>query len=76
MRGVILGVLLILSGACGDDDAPKPETNKAVVERIEALTDCLALQAEFDTADRNGRTDYMEVADERMREVGCYEEDR
>jgi len=55
----------------------------AVYTRIRRLTDCAALQAEFDTADANadlqhelGRLgtvsiSYMEVALERMEQFGC-----
>jgi hypothetical protein len=60
--------------------------NAAVYERIAAETDCAELQKEFDTAEANhdrdsgtGKTtaaeidtSYMEVADARMRAVGCY----
>lgn len=73
MRRALLA-LLVLVGACGGGD--EPDTNRAVTERIEALEDCAALQEEFDRADRNGRTDYMEEADSRMREIGCYEDGR
>jgi hypothetical protein len=50
-------------------------------QRIEAMTDCNQLQAEFDLAERTHQrggecgpigTAYMEAADKRMREVGCY----
>jgi peptidyl-tRNA hydrolase len=60
--------------------------NPKVYARIEAMTDCGQLQEQFDIAEANqfrdidrGRTDlaeastaYMQAADERMREVGCY----
>lgn len=42
------------------------------VDRINSETDCAALQGEFDTAERNRHTDYMQVADRRMRSLGCY----
>ena len=56
-----------------------------VYESIAALEDCGELQAAFDTAaDNNDREDpgsdrfevtlsYMDYADERLRELGCYE---
>jgi hypothetical protein len=56
----------------------------AVYQRIASLTDCTMLQAEFDQAEENnGRVPagsdqaewtlaYMEAADARMQEVGCY----
>jgi hypothetical protein len=60
--------------------------NPAVYQRISAMTDCAALQAEFDTAEANhGRdldsgkldlavidTSYMSAADDRMRAINCY----
>ena len=63
-----------------------PPGRAEVYERIAALTDCAALQREFDQAETNGRaarargdldlsrisTSYMEAADKRMREAGCY----
>lgn len=53
-------------------------------DRIESVTDCAALQEEFDTAMDNAEAptpgdprrkasiSYAEAADDRMREVGCY----
>jgi len=56
---------------------PDRPGNPAVYARIEAETDCAALQREFDTAEagpaREWKVPYMEGADARMREVGCYE---
>lgn len=58
--------------------------NPEVYRRIDALTDCTELQREFDTAAANNdRYDagtfghettlaYMEAANRRMEEVGCY----
>lgn len=62
--------------------------NAEVYQRIEALTDCAALQREFDLAETNhGReiaagpsrlafaqiaTSYMQAADKRLRDIGCY----
>lgn len=57
-----------------------------VYRRIYGMTDCVALQAEFDIADENasrlqdaGRYEdarlpikYMDWADDRMQDVGCY----
>jgi hypothetical protein len=69
------------------EEAPAPEEtvgNPAVYERINGLTDCAELQKEFDTASTHNdgaepgtdeyraTTAYMEAADARMQEVGCY----
>jgi hypothetical protein len=59
--------------------------SSAVYSRIDRMTDCAALQAEFDTASANNYREepgsasfqatlgYMRAADNRMEEVGCYE---
>jgi hypothetical protein len=53
----------------------------AVYARIAKMTDCDALQEQFDLAERTHQrggewgpigTAYMQAADDRMREVGCY----
>lgn len=60
--------------------------NPAVYAEIAAETNCSKLQAMFDQADANGKlerrrhnlamaevtTSYMEAADQRMRQIGCY----
>lgn len=60
--------------------------NPDVYARIEGETDCVRLQREFDVAYENHEiqseegdlkmmrisTSYMEAADERMRNIGCY----
>lgn len=53
--------------------------NQAVLTRIGSMTDCDALQAEFDQAEANWKSfghsysiDYMNAADSRMKAVGCY----
>lgn len=55
---------------------PERPGNAAVYERIEAETDCGALQDEFDTAEAGPPSDwkvpYMEAADARMQELDCY----
>jgi len=50
-----------------------------VWDRIQALEDCDALQAEFETASANherkaneASTDVMVAVDDRMKDVGCY----
>jgi hypothetical protein len=44
----------------------------SVVGRINTETDCAALQGEFDRAQTNRRTDWMQAADARMRAMECY----
>lgn len=58
--------------------------SEAVYDRILRLSDCAALQVEFDTAAANNEvaepgapqhrqtTGYMDAADDRMRAIGCY----
>jgi hypothetical protein len=95
MRYFIVLLFVFLAG-CADTGGPstEPAPTKeptprpgvaAVYERIESLTDCRALQAEFDQAATNGQraraagnleqsrisTAYMEAADKRMRELKC-----
>lgn len=96
MRLLLIGVLVFAAVACSEtaattSDPTRPAAtatarpgNAAVYERIDALTDCDALQAEFDQADTNGQRQraagqssaasisYMEAADARMRELDCY----
>jgi outer membrane PBP1 activator LpoA protein len=71
-----------LAAGCSKDRPGNPE----VYERIARTTDCAQLQHEFDTAEANQKRDlargavdqaeastaYMDAADKRMREVGCY----
>jgi hypothetical protein len=87
-RGATLAFVLLALAGCGSSDATNaPRTgNPAVYERIASETDCAALQHEFDTADVNHTRDlgrdrldladvdvaYMNAADDRMREIGCY----
>lgn len=70
----------------GGNDEGAPQGNPATYQRINSLTDCVALQAEFDRFERAHRqfidsrdlgnaevaTDYMATVDDRMRIVGCY----
>lgn len=70
------------------DEATTTETTTvidAVSERIRTETDCATLQQEFDTASDNfdraepgspaadASLAYMNLADDRMQEVGCYD---
>ncbi len=78
----VVAVLAVGAIGCDEDDQPG---SPAVYERIESLTDCVELQAEFDTAAANNdraaagseefdvTLSYMEAADDRLAEVGCYE---
>lgn len=85
---VTLSVVLTAAVLAGCAPSGPPEAvQQEVIDRLNASTDCAALQAEFDLAERNadavrtrGRLDlakagtyYMSVADDRMREVGCYD---
>lgn len=49
-----------------------PSVSPAARARIDALTDCSALQREFDVADANGNLSAMRLANARMAAVGCY----
>jgi hypothetical protein len=71
---ITLGLLLAIAVAgCGSSASEEPRTgNPAVYDRINAETDCATLQGEFDIAERNHHTDYMQAADDRMRQLGCY----
>ena len=79
-----VGIIVVVTSAGGG--VKSRPGSPAVYSRIEGLTSCSELQAEFDTAaanyDSRGlktcRTDlaaadrsYMEAANERMRELGC-----
>jgi len=68
--------------ACGGTNS-KPG-NQAVYDRIANMTDCAALQQQFDVADANHTRDlkrnldlakidtsYMNAAEKRMEDVGC-----
>lgn len=71
-RTLLAAPLLALAMACGSDDPDPDPVAPAAVERIERMTDCDDLQAEFDTAESNDHTEFMEIADAQMRAVGCY----
>lgn len=66
---ILVFVALVFIGKLVPEDR---SGNPSVYQRIERTTDCAALQDEFDVADRNGNVSYMEAADRRMRELGCY----
>jgi len=87
MRRVLAALAAsIVIVACGGASPAARPGSSAVYERIAALTDCRALQQEFDTADANQRRDlaagrteqatwstaYMKAADERMKTLKCY----
>ena len=84
-RSAVVGVVLLgLMAGCGDEvndtSDPPDGASREVVARINGTTDCRELQAEFDQADENRAVEaevstfYMQVADDRMHEVGCYDE--
>ena len=74
-RLLAIAALAVFTAGCASS-AETPTTarptNPAVFERINSLTDCAALQAEFDQAEENGMTSYMRAAHDRMGAVGCY----
>lgn len=88
----LLIVILLLLTSCGQSEPNTPEEfvkeyggNQDVYVNILALTDCEALQEEFNTAsDNNARETagtpefrwtlgYMKAADYRMKEISCYQ---
>ncbi len=76
-----LPALLIIIGCSA---TPEPLGDPAVLADIEATTDCTELQSTFDTAAANHERSveggdgaavtlaYMQAADARMLELGCY----
>lgn len=78
--------LTACSGSSTSTDSNPRQGNPDTYQRINALTDCVALQAEFDRFDRahsefieksdlanaETATDYMKAVDDRMRTIGCY----
>ena len=68
---------------CGGEASDQPGS-PAVYDRIAGLTDCSALQHEFDVASTNHdrasagsrqaqtAAAYMEAADDRMKQLDCY----
>ncbi len=89
VAGLALALTFVIAACGNPGGAPAPPNthlgssggarpgNAAIYERIAAETDCGALQAEFDTAEAGPPSDwkvpYMEAAEARMREVGCYD---
>lgn len=86
VAALVIAALVVLNVLDSGKDSSRPG-DPAVYSRIDSLTDCSALQSEFNAADarhgtqvRNHRTEqaeiersYMEAADGRMRTIGCYE---
>lgn len=76
-------VLALASLACGSS-APKLKNttdfvkefggNPDVYDRLLKMTDCPTLQNEFNIAEENTNIGYMKAADQRMREIGCYDD--
>ena len=81
MRRFLAAVVVVSLTACAEDAEPG---NPAVYDRIEAETNCSALQDEFDTAMaaaegrrsgddmRDASLAYAKAADRRMESLGCY----
>lgn len=79
-RALLVSAVAVLVGGCAASDQPG---GAAVYDRIGGLSDCAALQQEFDTAYRdNSRAEpgseqfdvtlsYMNAAQDRMEEVDC-----
>jgi hypothetical protein len=84
MKRLIFAVLILslVMLACGSS-APTLKTtddfikefggNPDVYDRLLSMTDCSKLQDEFDIADENKNIGYMSAADQRMKEIGCYD---
>lgn len=79
MRRVLICLVAVVAiglAGCASSQPGSPD----VYARINAMTDCVALQHEFDQADENRaissdpsiQTSYMKAANNRMRELGCY----
>lgn len=71
--GTIAAVLLL--AACGSEEPE--ELPGDYTQIIASEDDCTELQEIFDTADQSNmdaRADVMAAADERMAEVGCYDD--
>lgn len=80
--GLTVGILAVATVACGEAEQLG---SAAVHNRIEAMTDCAALQREFDTAYDNAdrqpagsdlsrvSVSYGKTANRRMEEIGCYD---
>lgn len=79
-------LFLVITRMVGGEDEPPPG-EPGVYTSIAAETDCAALQWQFDTAETNATaarargntelawiaTSYMAAADNRMRDLTCYE---
>jgi hypothetical protein len=72
LASLLIAASWALSGCFGFGGGGNTTPNPAV-ERINSETDCSVLQGEFDTAEKNGHTDYMTAADKRMKSLGCYD---
>lgn len=81
---VLTFTLVACTGGTDGTGGSRPGLDE-IYSRIETSRDCDGLQAEFDAADRNHEAtragsrnaeislSYMEAADKRMRQVGCYD---
>lgn len=76
-RLTVVAVLLSLGACSSGDGGGGANLPASVVSRIEAETNCPALQREFDNAEANRAINgeravaYMKMAEDRMREIGC-----
>lgn len=74
---VLLAAFTLTTTACahGEPTATTRPGDPAFYDRISATTDCMALQDEFDQADRAGPSDwqlaYMLATSGRMTKLGC-----
>jgi hypothetical protein len=71
--GSVLVVLAVLGVALGRDGGDVDRVVRDRIDELSANEDCLGLQAEFDTADRNNNAKVMDLVDEVMRSTGCYD---
>lgn len=82
MRAAIILAAVVSLAGCGGGEESRPGS-PAVYQRIEALTDCQALQREFDQAAANHEREpagsaareaalgYMKAAEARRKQLGC-----
>lgn len=83
----LTGITIVGAAGGSGEPEPRPGL-QVVYDRISAMTDCDELQAQFDQAAENHDRDsnrrpkrldlmkmsssYMDAADARMRQIGCY----
>lgn len=74
--GIVLFVFLVTKGDQGANQYGNPDPglvaiNRTDLARVAVMTDCAALQSEFDTAALNGDVDLMACINNRMGQLGC-----